>query len=125
MSSLRRVWVIGFSIGAVTHTADLIRGGLDVYATYAPWWLQVFFVSLTAIDPLVALLVAVRRPVGVWLGLAVVLVDVPANWVLSWPVDPWWRLVPLTAFGLVVLVGARNLARHLSPVQVTSGRSPG
>ena len=65
------VWAIGFAVGTRAHVVDLVRGGLGVYASFGPVVLQVFFISLVVLDPMVVVLVVLARPSGVWLGLVV------------------------------------------------------
>jgi NhaP-type Na+/H+ and K+/H+ antiporter len=101
--------------------ADLVRG-LGAYASFGPVVLQVFFISLVILDPIVVVLVALARPSGVWLGLIVMAVDMPANVFVNWPMlrQDWWSLVrpagmlPLTLFTVFVLVSAVPLSRRLS-----------
>ena len=116
------VYVIGFVEGTRAHVADLLRGGLGAYASYGPVVLQVFFISLVVLDPIVVVLVALARPNGVWLGLVVMAMDVPANVFANWSMlrQDWWSLVrpggmlPLTLFSVFVLVSVVPLLRHLS-----------
>ena len=72
-------WVAGFLVGTTTHTLDLVLGGLDAYAGFPPA-LRIFWVALTLLDPLTALLLGLRRRAGVVLGLAVILADIAVNW---------------------------------------------
>jgi len=79
----------------------------------------VFFVSLVVLDPLVVVLAAFVRRAGIWLAAAVMTVDVAANWIANWPAlqeDPAWLprpvgLLPITLFGVLVLVTALPLPR--------------
>ena len=128
------IYLIGFLEGTVAHCLDLIRGGIHVYASFAPLPLQVFFVSLVLLDPLVVVLVALVRPEGVWLAGGLMVVDVIANWIVSWPQvrqDPAWLLrpvglLPITLFGLVVFASAIPLARSAKhDLSRTGGRPAG
>jgi hypothetical protein len=116
------VYVVGFAVGTCAHVVDLVRGGFGVYASFGPVVLQVFFISLVVLDPIVVVLVALARPSGVWLGLVVMAMDVPANVLVNWPMlrQDWWLLVRpggllfLTLFGVFVLVSVVPLSRCLS-----------
>jgi hypothetical protein len=64
--------------GTVVHIAQLVSGGLRPYP-WAPPWLEVYFTSLTLLDPLAAGLLAARRALGLWLAIAVFATDAAAN----------------------------------------------
>lgn len=108
------VYVIGFVEGAGAHFLDLAGGGIHFYASFAPVPLQVFFVSLAVLDPLVVVLVTLVRPAGIRLACGVMVLDVAANWIVNWPwlqEDPGWLLrpvglLPITLFGLFVAVSS-------------------
>ncbi|MFF3071203.1 hypothetical protein ACFVSN_01545 [Kitasatospora sp. NPDC057904] len=119
-------WVLaahltGFLEGTAAHALDLVNGGIHVYASFAPLPLQVYFVALVVLDPLVAALVALVHPAGVRLGRAVMALDVVANWIVNWPQlreDPAWLLrpvglLPITLFGAFVLATSVPLLRAL------------
>jgi hypothetical protein len=116
------VYVLGFLEGSIAHLADLARGGFHAYASFAPVPLQVFFVCLVVLDPLVVALVALVRPWGVRLACAVMTLDVTANWITNWPqlqTDPTsllrpYGLLPITLFGLFVLGTAAPVLRALN-----------
>ena len=132
LSPWTRVLLLGYAAGFLEgtgwHAVDLARRGLHAYSSLAlP--IQVFFVALVVLDPLVAALVLGARPAGAPLAGAVIAVDVLANWYVnwSWLTADWARLLrpvgllPITLFALFVLVSARPLARALSaprPVRV-------
>jgi hypothetical protein len=60
-------YAAGFTDGTAAHIRDLARGGFPAY-WFAPVAVQVFFVGLVVLDPLVVgLIVAVNRA-GVWLA---------------------------------------------------------
>ncbi|MBO2465731.1 hypothetical protein [Actinomadura violacea] len=115
------VYLIGFAEGTCAHAWDLARGGIHAYA-FAPVALQVFFVALVVLDPLVVVLVARARPAGITLAGAVMAADVTANWIADWPIlhdDPGWLwrpvgLLPITLFGLFVLATMPPLRRALT-----------
>lgn len=72
------VLVAGFAVGTVTHTLHLVNVGWIVFAD-APTWMNVYWTTLTALDPLAAVLLIRRRPVGLALGAAIILSDVAIN----------------------------------------------
>ncbi|MFE0418357.1 MULTISPECIES: hypothetical protein [Streptomyces] len=101
-------YLIGFLEGACVHLLDISRGGIHAYAAFPQVPLQVFFVSLAILDPLVVVLVGLVRREGVWLASAVMVADVFANWWGNrhWIQDDPARLVwlsPITLFGLFVV----------------------
>jgi hypothetical protein len=113
------VYLIGFAQGTGAHIRDLARGGIHAYSTLPQAWIQVLFVSLVVLDPLVVVLVASVRREGIWLAAGVMVLDVAANWIGNWPSleeDPAGSLrpvglLPITLFGVLVLVTALPLLR--------------
>jgi len=92
------------------------HGGIHAYASpYPRIAIQVFFVSLVVLDPLVVALVAFARREGIWLAAVVMTLDVMANWIGNWarighdwaPNVPWL----ITLFGALVLATALPLSR--------------
>jgi hypothetical protein len=119
------VYVIGFLEGACAHFRDLFRGGIHAYASWPHVSIQVFFVSLVVLDPLVAVLVALGRRHGVWLASGVMVLDVSANWIGNWR---WLRddpagllssggLLSITLFGLFVVASVLPLHRTTATVE--------
>lgn len=105
------VYLIGFIEGACAHFLDLFQRGFHAYAAFPQVSLQVFFVSLVILDPLVAVLVGLVRREGVWLASALMVMDVSANWWGNrhWLHDDPARLLwlsPITLFGLFVIASA-------------------
>jgi hypothetical protein len=106
------VYLIGFAQGTGAHIRDLMRGGIHVYSSVPQAWIQVFFVSLVVLDPLVVVLIAFVRREGIWLAAGVMVLDVAANWIGNWPSldeDPARLLrpvglLPITLFGVFVLL---------------------
>lgn len=72
------VLVAGFAVGTVTHTLHLVTIGWIVFDD-APTWMNVYWTTLTALDPLAAVLLIRRPPVGRALGAAIILSDVAIN----------------------------------------------
>ncbi|MGK9148468.1 hypothetical protein KXS11_12650 [Plantibacter flavus] len=104
------MWVIGFLVGTTTHTADLILGGLDVYNGFPPG-VRLFWVSLTILDPVTAVLIIVRRRSGIVLGSAVILADIAVNWTvfaLVGGLSPF-GVISQSLFAVLIAVTARPL----------------
>jgi hypothetical protein len=108
-------------IGTVTHVTDFAAHGLRPHAEFAPPWLDLYWTSLTVLDPL-ALFLVVRGAVrgrgaaGVRLVCAVMATDVAANaYAVYGPLHSRVQEAPglqrLLLFGLFVAVTARWLAR--------------
>lgn len=76
-----------FCYGTIVHLAQLIGSGFDPYPL-APGWLAAYFVSLTLLDPLAAVLLLQRRRAGLILGCAVLLTDAGANAYANYVLDP-------------------------------------
>ena len=64
------VYLIGFAQGTGADIRDLMRGGIHAYSSFPQAWIQVFFVSLVVLDPLVVVLAAFVRREGIWLAAA-------------------------------------------------------
>jgi hypothetical protein len=80
-AGVRRVVLVAvavFGYGTVVHAVQLLAGGLDPYPG-VPTSLAVYFVSLTVLDPLAAVLLLLRRRAGLVLGCAVLVTDAAAN----------------------------------------------
>jgi len=113
------VYLIGFAQGTGAHIRDLMRGGIHAYSLLPQAWIQVFFVSLVVLDPLVVVLAGFVRRKGVWLAAGVMALDAAANWIGNWPSlhkDPARLLhpvglLPITLFGVFVLVTTLPLLR--------------
>lgn len=78
-----------YPIGFVDGTADYVRwmtlSGIHAYAlSYPLTAIQVFFVSVVALDRAVVALVAFVRREGSWLAATMVAVDVAASWIGDW-----------------------------------------
>ncbi|MGW1163795.1 hypothetical protein ACWD48_37670 [Streptomyces sp. NPDC002519] len=119
------VYLIGFLVGTRTHVVDVARDGVHAYAVFPQVPLQVFFVSLVVLDPLVIVLVGLVRRDGIWLAGAVMVLDMCGNWWGNWHWihdDPskLLVLVPLTLFGLFVLSSVVPLLRAVSRTAVRS-----
>lgn len=104
------LWVIGFLIGTTTHTADLILGGLDVYGGFPPG-VRLFWVTLTVLDPVTAVLIILRRRAGIVLGIAVIVADIAVNWTVFVLLGglSWFGVINQSLFAVLILATARLL----------------
>ena len=113
-------YAAGFTDGTGAHIRDLARSGVNAYR-FAPPAVQVFFVSLVLLDPLVVVLIMRVCRAGVWLAASVMTADMAANWFVnraspSLLLRPAAGLLPITVFGLFVLISAIPLQRCLAAV---------
>jgi hypothetical protein len=110
-------YAVGFTDGTVAHVRDLARGGFNAYRL-APAAVQVFFVGLVLLDPLVVVLIARLCRAGVWLAVSVMAVDVAANWFVNRDSRSLLHssagLLAIAVFGVFVLTSAIPLQRCLS-----------
>ena len=110
--------VLVLAYGTAKHVLDLVASGGSPYPEL-PTWLRVYFVALTVLDPLAAVLLVLRRRSGVVLAVAVLVTDAAANGWASYALDP----VPggrvgqavITALALAALAAAPALWRHARP----------
>lgn len=89
--AIQVVWIAGFLVGTTSHVLDLIAGGADTYGAFPPA-LRAFWLSLTVLDPVTALLLLVRKRAGIILGVVVILTDISVNWTdfFAIEVTPEW-----------------------------------
>jgi hypothetical protein len=72
------IWTLGFLIGTATHSLDLIyQGWLPYDFRPLPW--NIYWTSLTFLDPLAALLIWVRERWGIILGTAIMASNIAVN----------------------------------------------
>lgn len=115
------VYVVGFLEGTAAHGYLLATGGLHAY-DYAPVLVQLLFHMLLLLDPLVALMITRGRPGGPLFAAMVMLADVLGNWSVAWSAimthpTAFLRpigLLPITLFGIFVLLTALPLRRALT-----------
>lgn len=72
------IWTTGFLIGTITHSLDLFHGGWLPY-DFRPLPWNIYWTSLTFLDPLAAALIWVRERWGVVLGTAIMASNVLVN----------------------------------------------
>lgn len=123
----------GFAEGTGDHARWMTHGGIHAYgAAYPQVPIQVLFVSLIVLDPLTVALVGFVRRTGIWLAVAVMALDIAANWVGNWAritaapgkllhTGPWL----ITAFGLIVFSSAPALLRLMRTDGSSSAVVPG
>ena len=124
------IYLVGFADGTADHLRWMSHGGIHAYATSYPQVpIQVFFVAIVALDPLVVVLVGLVRRPGAWLACAVMVLDVAANWVGNWAriqrdpgADVPWLI---TLFGLFVFATAWPLARTIAGRSQALSGQPG
>lgn len=113
--------VLVLAWGTAVHLFQLARSGGDPYPGL-PGWLRVYFVALTALDPLAAVLLALRRRSGVVLAVAVLVTDAAANGYASYGLGPTVGTTPervgqavITVLALAALALAPSLWRCTRP----------
>ena len=107
------LWATGFLIGTTTHLVDVIRYGFLPY-TMAPDWINVYWTSLTAFDPLVVLLLWKHRKAAVALGITIMVSDVTINSYVYFMLDSFESAMPLilqTLFLILVVSSAPMLVK--------------
>ncbi|HEY1106103.1 MAG TPA: hypothetical protein VGE78_08130 [Agromyces sp.] len=105
------VWIAGFVVGTTTHVMDLVAGGVDAYAGFPPG-VRVFWMSLTLLDPITVVLLALRRRAGIVLALVVILADIAVNWTVFASIGiPLFGVVNQTLFAIVLVSTAPVLWR--------------
>ncbi|MEU5598529.1 hypothetical protein [Streptomyces sp. NPDC020298] len=105
-------------VGAVTHITDLLRHGLHPY-DWAPNWVNFYWSSLAALDPLAAILLIGGKRWGVDLACVIVMTDLAVNSYATYGIqhstlaaEP--GLQRLIAFAVLVLGSAPFIRRHLT-----------
>ncbi|MBM9548916.1 hypothetical protein JWG40_17955 [Leptospira sp. 201903074] len=110
------VYVIGFGIGTISHTMDMVKLGFLGY-TFAPFVLNVFWTSLLILDPLVIVLLLVHFRYAITLAVLIMIFDIVIN--LSYGVAVGNRNILLglatqIPFGCFVFLTAKHLSRYMS-----------
>ncbi len=72
------IWTAGFLIGTITHTLDLFYGGWLPY-DFMPIGFNIYWTSLTFLDPLAACLIWLWERWGVLLGVGIMGSNVLVN----------------------------------------------
>ena len=108
------VYIFAFAVGTACHLVDIVQGGWLPYTRYN-LALNVFWTTLTFLDPLAILLLAYRRRAGICLAVLIISLDVGVN--LSVGVGEYnqtgrftfWGLSTQFPFGLFVWLTAPTL----------------
>lgn len=72
------IWSVGFVIGMITHSLDLYHGGWLPYE-FRPLPFNIYWTSLTFLDPLAVILIWARERWGVVLGVGIMASNVLVN----------------------------------------------
>lgn len=117
------VVVVILAYGTAVHLVHLVTSGFDPYPGL-PGWLRTYFVALTLLDPLAAVLLARCTRSGVALAVAVFVSNAFANGWANYVFDPtggitWGRLghAVTTLLALGICASASRLWRAATPVQ--------
>lgn len=99
-------YLAAFGAASLFHASDIVRWGLFPY-DHAPRWIDLFWTSLTLLDPLViALLVTGRRRLGLSLAAAVMIADVAVNsyafFALDFSASPASLMIQCAFLGFVI-----------------------
>lgn len=123
--TIQMIWIAGFLIGAASHVLDLIAGGADTYGEF-PLALRAFWLSLTVLDPLTAMLLLLRKRVGIILGVVVILTDIAVNWSVFFTIggNPLFGVVNQTLFAVFLLVTTPVLWRWFPSASAQRNRPP-
>ncbi|WP_338105139.1 hypothetical protein [Modestobacter muralis] len=110
------VLLLGY--GTAVHVIQLVDAGFAPYP-HLPGWLRSYFIGLTVLDPLAAVLLARARRSGVVLAVGVLVTDAAANAWANLVLDESPGLTSgrvgtavIAALAVVLLVTARPLWRH-------------
>jgi hypothetical protein len=121
--------VLVLAYGTLVHVAQLVAAGFAPYPAL-PGWLRVYFVSLTLLDPLAAVLLARGRRSGVVLAVALLITDALANGWANYALDPAGGVTAgrmgqavITALALLVTALAVPMWRYASGSGALSGGS--
>ena len=79
--------LVVLAYGTAVHVVQLVAAGFNPYEGM-PGWLRTYFIALTVLDPLAALLLARRRRSGVALAVVIFVSDAAANGFANYALDP-------------------------------------
>ncbi|WP_232227612.1 hypothetical protein [Leptospira wolbachii] len=107
------IYIIGFTIGTISHSIDIIKMGLLGY-TFAPFILNAFWSSLVFIDPLVIILLFINFKTAIAIAVLVMIFDILFNLIfglctLNYPI--LLGLITQVPFGIFVFYTANHLLR--------------
>jgi hypothetical protein len=110
------IQMVGMLMGTSTHVMWAIRNGFLSEQYNAPLLSQIFWDSLTYLDPLAALLLFLKPKAGVYLTLVIILVDIVHNNIfymdelylnapaLSEWIVRYWMILGQIVFGVFVVL---------------------
>lgn len=109
-----------FAYGGIVHLGDLLGVRPGGPGPSTPTWLLWYFTSLTVLDPLAALLLALRRFEGLLLGCLVLASDAMANGYANYVLDTAPGITPgrigqaiITALAVALIASAPGTAPWL------------
>ena len=115
--------VVLLAYGTAVHVYELVRSGGDPHP-HLPGWLAGYFVSLTVLDPLAAVLMARRRRSGVALAVTVFVTDAAANAVANYAYDDSAGVTP-ERIGQAVITLLAVAALAAAPAMWRGAAGPG
>jgi len=111
-------FILAFCGATYNHIMDIVRGGLFPYTRWcgAPLGLNIYWTSLTILDPLAITALFRHVRLGYALALAIMLTDIPINayaGAVYWriPVNENTALIMQTAFLVFLLLTVRRVWR--------------
>ena len=113
-------YVVGFGEGTCSHVYSLWTGGIHAFSR-DPVPIQALFHAMLVLDVLAVVLILRASPAGPPLAAVVIVADAFGNWwaeagnVMRHPLDYLvpFGLLPITIFGVFVLVTAMPLRREI------------
>ena len=75
------IFILALSIATINHITDLVVGGMFPYTkgSGAPEIINIFWTSLTLLDPLAIAILVVNIRAGYLFAIGIMLIDVPVN----------------------------------------------
>lgn len=118
--------VVALAYGTVVHLMQLLTSGGNPHPAL-PTWLSAYFVSLTVLDLLAAVLLARRHRAGVVLTVAVLVTDATANALANYAYDTTAGITAgrigqavITCLALAALAAAPAMWRSARPEHRTA-----
>jgi hypothetical protein len=96
------IYIIGFGVGTITHTIDIVKGGFLPYVS-APDWKNIYWTSLILLDFIAILLILKYTISGLILANLIMISDIVINTnLLTYSSD--YRIILQIFFGLFILM---------------------
>ncbi|MEM1194538.1 MAG: hypothetical protein AAGH57_00415 [Pseudomonadota bacterium] len=112
----KTIWTIGFLIGFITHSLDILQYGWLPY-NFRPLGWNLYWTSLTFLDPLAAGLIWVRERWAIILGTAIMASNIAINgytYLIGYE-EFFYPLMMQSAFaGFVFLTASRHWKAQVS-----------